>query len=279
MATTIGPLIEQLLSGRSFPIHSKALRFQYSIISLVLGGFTVLSSFPIVFSDYIQCLCDPSNIWKDFLETECLTGNITSVVHTTDGPKVVTHVHYQNRPLFFLSLMVMCMIPTLVWKELTGDLYFELVQDMKNYNPEETVGRSIRLQWFLKEEIGYISRKFLFLIMGDLLGAASIAIQIMLCNTFAYSVFFNILSDIATSNNSHSQFFSKSVHCVVEKTAPNGEIDVEEFRCILTMNTCYCSFFEILFVIYGVGAMFQVLSTLSLILAASTTYRRYRTDS
>ncbi len=234
----------------------------------------MISAFPIVFQDYIQCLCDPTNIWKDILENECLLGNLTSVVRYSSMPTTISHENYKKIPFLLLSLMVMSLIPSLVWKCLNGNLYFQLITGLQNYNPSEVEFRSIRLQWFLKEECTYISRMYFSLIFGDILGAGGLAYQIYLCNSIVHQVFYEMVRDFLKGENIHRQLFPQTAICVVQKSAPGGEIDVEEFRCILNMNWKYCVMFEILLVLYGIGGILHLMSLFARIFSFSSFYKR-----
>ncbi len=274
MASTVGVIIQEALSGQSRVNHSVALSFQYQVLSTLFGCFCLLSSFPIVSKDYIQCLCDPLNIWKDTVEIACLTGDIRSNFTYLGTTTEIYHPQYHLMPFSFLWLMVISTIPSGIWMALNSNIYSNLVKGLKSFNPAEYNSRCTRLQLFLSNELSYISRHYLFVLFIDAISLFVYVYQVAFCDSIVHNMFYFLLQWILGGEQSYIDLFPKKVSCLLSKKAPDGNEDIEEFLCILTMSVMYQHFFEILFIVLAFSGILHVISTASHILVLFPNYRR-----
>ncbi len=274
MASSLGILIQQLLTSANGNGGSASASSYHVILGTLFGAFYILSAFPVVFKDYIQCLCDPENIWKDTLETVCLMGNLKSNVSVGNTTFIVTHDHYQYIPNFFLLLMFINILPTISFNCLESGTYSALVSGMHSYNPREDKSRSVRIHWFFERELSHIARHYLYTMINDLAGACLLVYEVWLCDSKMKNVLQTILTSVINGDNFHQQFFPQEIHCVVEKWAPDGHKDIEEFRCFLPMNLLYLHMFEIAFGVFVLSALLAVAKTGIHLLVLSSAYRR-----
>ncbi len=274
MSSVVGAIIQDALSGHSRVTHSVALSFQYQFLSTLFGCFCLLSSFPIVSKDHIQCLCDPLNIWKDTVETACLTGDIQSNFTYMGTTTVINHTKYHLMPFTFLWLMVISTIPSRIWNALNSDIYINLVKNLKNYNLAEINSRCTRLELFLCNELSYISRHYMFVLLVDIIALFVYLYEIYFCNSIVHNMLYFLVQWILGEEPRYTELFPQKVLCLLSKRAPDGNEDIEEFSCILTMNLIYLHFFEIIFAVLFFSGILHLLSITSHILMLSPKYRR-----
>ncbi len=275
MASTVGTLIQQLFGETGFDIQSSAMTFQYKIVSLIFGVFTILSTFPLIFKDHIQCMCDPGNIWKDVLETACLLGNMTSTFVSEDLKTLVTvqHTGYHQMPFLFIWMMVLNLAPALLWKQCDGYAIDNLTADMRNFNPMEDGARALRLHWYLKENLRSVVKSYVALFIGDLCGSLAYIYQCYIWNSSVNSVIWAIFESSVSWENTHSVLFPSTVNCSVSKSAPGGQVDEEDFRCFLTMNGTYEAMMEFVTLAYCIAFFLQIHSLVLHLLPLTTAYR------
>ncbi len=277
MASTIGIILGELLLGsKGQNAQSVSLQFQYCFVALTSGVFSMVASFPVIFRDYIQCLCSPENELKDILETMCLVGNMTSSVVFENTKEVIYHSTYQDIPLLLLWLMIANILPTIVWKYGMGDILC-LVKDMEHYSSMEVGARVSRLVLFYHRDFKKISISYLWHFATHLVSLGLLFHQIVLCNSMLNHAFWHQFCDLTGPQSDSSRFdqvFTQTVNCTVSNVAPDGQVMTEIFRCILTMNKTFSVMVKTLGILYCVSLVLNIVSIFNTVLQLLPIYRR-----
>ncbi len=271
---SIGLLTQQTLGGVNFKSFSSALSFQCNILASAFGFFAILSAVPLVHRSFIECECDPSHVKKDIIETECLTGKLSSLVE--EDRYVIQHNSYQDLPYLFVLFMLVNMIPTVICGELYSKRVLNTVKNMNNFNKHEDEGRASRLLDIFWNHLPDLAKNYLARLICEFFGLVSMAYQVYFWETTLNGVF---SSWNYASSRSYYSIFPQIATCETTTIAPGGEEDKEYFKCILTMNRFYGASFKILAVLYAIGGLLQLMSLLCFTLLLLSPFRRYEQQS
>ncbi len=266
---SINFLIQQTLGGVNVVAYSAALSFQCNVVAFAFGFAAILSTLPIVHRSFIECECDPSHIKKDILETECLTGILKS--ESKKYGIVLYHTYYQDMPYLFVWFLLVNLVPALLCRLAYSKKILVAADSMKHFNQQEDGGRVSHLLDLFWGHFPDLSVNYVAKLLGETCGLLSHIYQIYYWDILLNGVF---SASFFSNKNTYDDIFPQLVLCETITFAPGGERDIEEFKCILTMNRFYGATFKVMIVLYTISSILQITSLASHLLLLSPLFRR-----
>ncbi len=246
-ANLIHSITEQAFADNLFACSGFALSFQRRIIATTCAFCVVLSSWPIIFQDYMQCFCAPENPLKDILETSCLKG-VMFTNSTGDETLKQTHEAYRNMPYIFIWFLIVNLLPSVFWQIVDNKVVVKLMEGMKNYNQKTENSRVNRLMNFLSDDLYQISRLYILRSICTILCLLSLIYQTAFWENNINSAFSIVVQYMMGINDNRQQAFPDEVYCSVSKTSFTGREESENFFFYLTMNELFKNLFQVVWI-------------------------------